>query len=159
LSAAAAGRPLLLVKDSLNDSQKAFLQSHAANKKYILGGTAAVSTSVENQAKAYGTVKRIGGNTRYETSVLIAQEFFPDATQAALAYAQNFPDGLSGGALAYAMKAPLVLTASGKEAAAAAYAKEQGITSGVILGGNVLISDKAVRTIFQMQSGDVIKIG
>ncbi|MBQ4578981.1 MAG: leucine-rich repeat protein [Clostridia bacterium] len=159
LSAAAAGRPLLLVKDSLNDSQKAFLQSHAANKKYILGGTAAVSTSVENQAKAYGTVKRIGGNTRYETSVLIAQEFFPDATQAALAYAQNFPDGLSGGALAYAMKAPLVLTASGKEAAAAAYAKEQGITSGVIFGGNVLISDKAVRTIFQMQSGDVIKLG
>ncbi|MBQ4583153.1 MAG: leucine-rich repeat protein [Oscillospiraceae bacterium] len=159
LSAAAAGRPLLLVKDSLNDSQKAFLQSHAANKKYILGGTAAVSTSVENQAKAYGTVKRIGGNTRYETSVLIAKEFFPDATQAALAYAQNFPDGLSGGALAYAMKAPLVLTASGKEAAAAAYAKEQGITSGVILGGSGLISDKAVRTIFQMQSDDVIKIG
>ena len=159
LSAAAAGRPILLVKDSLNDSQKAFLQSHAANKKYILGGTAAVSTSVENQAKAYGTVKRIGGNTRYETSVLIAKEFFPNATQAALAYAQNFPDGLSGGALAYAMKAPLVLTASGKEAAAAAYAKEQGITSGVILGGSGLISDKAVRTIFQMQSGDTIKIG
>ena len=159
LSAAAAGRPLLLVKDSLNDSQKAFLQSHAANKKYILGGTAAVSTSVENQAKAYGTVERIGGNTRYETSVLIAQEFFPDATQAALAYAQNFPDGLSGGALAYAMKAPLVLTASGKEAAAAAYAKEQNITSGVIFGGSGLISDKAVRTIFQMQSSDVIKIG
>ena len=159
LSAAAAGRPLLLVKDSLNDSQKAFLQSHAANKKYILGGTAAVSTSVENQAKAYGTVERIGGNTRYETSVLIAKEFFPDATQAALAYAQNFPDGLSGGALAYAMKAPLVLTASGKEAAAAAYTKEQGITSGVIFGGSGLISDKAVRTIFQMQSGDVIKLG
>ncbi len=159
LSAAAAGRPLLLVKDSLNDSQKAFLQSHAANKKYILGGTAAVSTSVENQAKAYGTVKRIGGSTRYETSVLIAQEFFPDATQAALAYAQNFPDGLSGGALAYAMKAPLVLTASGKEAAAAAYAKEQCIGSGVIFGGSGLISDKAVRTIFQMKSSDVIKIG
>ncbi len=159
LSAAAAGRPILLVKDSLNDSQKAFLQSHAANKKYILGGTAAVSTSVENQAKAYGTVERIGGNTRYETSVLIAQEFFPDATQAALAYAQNFPDGLSGGALAYAMKAPLVLTASGKEAAAAAYAEEQGITSGVIFGGSGLISDKAVRTIFQMQSGDIIKLG
>ena len=159
LSAAAAGRPILLVKDSLNDSQKAFLQSHAANKKYILGGTAAVSTSVENQVKAYGTVERIGGNTRYETSVLIAKEFFPDATQAALAYAQNFPDGLSGGALAYAMKAPLVLTASGKESAAAAYAKEQGITSGVILGGSGLISDKTVRTIFQMQSGDTIKIG
>ena len=159
LSAAAAGRPILLVKDSLNDSQKSFLQSHAANKKYILGGTAAVSTSVENQAKAYGTVERIGGNTRYETSVLIAKEFFPNATQAALAYAQNFPDGLSGGALAYAMKAPLVLTASGKEAAAASYAKEQGITSGVILGGSGLISDKAVRTIFRMQSGDAIKLG
>ena len=114
---------------------------------------------MENQAKAYGTVKRIGGNTRYETSVLIAKEFFPDATQAVLAYAQNFPDGLSGGALAYAMKAPLVLTASGKESAAAAYAKEQNITSGVILGSSGLISDKAVRTIFQMQSSDVIKLG
>lgn len=157
--AAKKNAPILLVKDSLNDSQKAFLQSHAANKKYILGGTAAVSAAVENQAKAYGTVERIGGNTRYETSVLIAKEFFPDATQAVLAYAQNFPDGLSGGALAYAMKAPLVLTASGKESVAASYAKEQGIGSGVILGGSGLISDKAVRTIFQMKSGDTIKIG
>ena len=33
------------------------------------------------------------------------------------------------------------------------------VAAGVIFGGNVLISDKAARTIFQMKSGDVIKIG
>ena len=103
------------------------------------------------EAKAYGSVKRIGGNTRYETSVLIAKEFFPHARQAALAYAQNFPDGLSGGALAYAMKAPLVLTASGKESAAAAYAKEQGITV------PEAVSDRYDGTIirFQLKDGQV----
>ena len=152
LSASAAGRPILLVEKSLSAEQKAFLESVKGNQLYILGGTGSVSTKVEAEVKAYGDVKRLGGANRYITSVMIAEEFFPDATQAVLAYAQNFPDGLSGGALAAAMDAPLILTASKEEATAAGYTTKLGITSGIVLGGSAFIGDSAVRTIFQMEA-------
>ena len=150
LSASAVNKPILLVKDSLSASQKAFLDTVKGSKFYIIGGTAAVNTRIENELKVYGTTERIEGATRYYTSVNIARKFFPDATCAVLAYADNFPDGLSGGPLAYSLKAPLILTMSGKQSVAVNYAKEMDIRYGVVLGGSTLISDKIVRAVFQL---------
>ena len=157
LSASAVKLPILLVKDSLTADQKAFL-SNTTGKKYIIGGVNAVSEKIENAVKAYGETERLGGATRYATSVLVAEEFFENPTAVVLAYAQNFPDGLSGGALACSMNAPLILTATGKDSAAAAYTKSLDITSGFVLGGPTLISDKAVKNIFTMTAGDSILI-
>ena len=108
--------------------------------------------------KTYGATERIEGATRYYTSVNIAKKFFPDATSAVLAYADNFPDGLSGGPLAYSLNAPLILTMNGKQSVAVNYTKEMGIKSGMILGGPSLISDKIVRSVFQMNEGDTIQV-
>ena len=159
LSASAVNLPILLVKDSLNSSQKEFLASLGSGSKvYIIGGTSAVNQSTANALAAYGTVERIEGATRYETSVNIAKKFFTETDSAVLAYAQNFPDGLSGGPLAYALNAPLVLTAGGKESAAVTYAAQAGIKSGAVLGGPTLISDKVVRTIYQLSSDTIIPL-
>jgi putative cell wall-binding protein len=157
LSASAAKLPILLVKDSLNSAQKEFLNT-VSGKKYVIGGKAAVNEKIETALKAYGEVKRLGGNTRYETSVLVAKEFFSAPKAAVLAYAQNFPDGLSGGALACGVDAPLILTASGKEKAAAAYTKDMTIKAGYTLGGTGLINDKAVKSIFAMAETDTITV-
>jgi putative cell wall-binding protein len=157
LSASATGLPILLVKGGLTDSQKVFLAS-SSGKKIIVGGTAAVSASVESQLKAYGEVKRLAGNTRYDTSVLVAKEFFQNPTSAVLAYAKNFPDGLSGGPLAYTLNAPLILTDNSKPAAAVTYATGAGIKSGYALGGTGLISDKVVKNIFSMDEADAINV-
>ena len=159
LSASAVNMPILLVKDSLNSSQQAFLSSlSGGNKIYIIGGTNAVNKNTANALAAYGTVERIEGATRYETSVNIAKKFFTDADCAVLAYAQNFPDGLSGGPLAYALNAPLVLTAGGKEGVAVTYAAQAGIKSGVVLGGPTLISDKVVRKTYQLSDSTTIPV-
>lgn len=147
LSASAVGLPILLVKDGLTAAQKEFL-STTSGEKIIIGGTGAVSHNVENALKSYGAVRRIGGSNRYETSVLVAKAFFNAPTAAVLAYAQNFPDGLCGGPLAYSLDAPLILTATGKESAAAAYTAEAGIASGYILGGTSLISDASANRVF-----------
>ena len=152
LSASATGLPILLVKDSLTPAQKEML-SRGNGQIYIIGGTSAVSKAVENELKLYGNVTRIGGNTRYDTSVKVAQTFFGDEPFAAvLAYAQNFPDGLCGGPLAYSLKAPLILTATGKESAAVNYVKSVGIQNGYVLGGTGLISDNTTRKIFGLSS-------
>ena len=156
LSASAAARPILLVKNSLSAEQKAFLASLNGNKLYILGGEEAVSKSIANEVKAYGAITRIGGATRYETSVMIAKEFFSNPKYAVLAYAENFPDGLCGGPLAINTNGPLILTKTGKEAAATEYVTGNYITSGAVLGGEILISDNAAKKVFGLGADSAI---
>ena len=93
-------------------------------------------------------VTRLAGNTRYETSVLVAETFFTSPTQAVIAYGENFPDGLSGSPLANTVGAPLILTRAGKEAAAAKYVADTGITGGYALGGTTVLPEKTVEKIF-----------
>ena len=146
LSASAPGLPILLVWRSLTDDQKAFLDS-ISGSLYVIGGEGAVSNDLMRQVAEYGHTERLGGKNRFETSALIARTFFPDAKEAALAYAWGFPDGLCGGALAAAMDVPLVLTMNCYEAQAAEYAAENGITGGVVFGTAKLISDESVNAV------------
>ena len=149
LSAAAIGEPILLVKNSLQDSQQQYLKSlNETMTFYIIGGTGAVSDQVKKELIAYGTASRIGGSTRYETSVNVARKFFNSSKAAVLAYGKDFPDGLCGGALAYSERVPLILAANGKTEFVAAYADENAIHVGTVLGGPALISDASVDLIF-----------
>ena len=151
LSASAVNKPILLVKDSLRATQVNYLKTLGSKNFYLIGGTNAVNKRTESALSAYGTTQRIEGATRYYTSVNIAKTFFPNAKTAVLAYAQNFPDGLSGGCLAHSMGAPLILTNSNvMKDVAAAYVQEMGITGGAVLGGTSLISDAAVNDIFRL---------
>lgn len=157
LSASALSRPILLVDSTLTSEQESFLNALSAdNKIYIIGGTAAVIDAMMNTLSAYGEVERIGGSNRYETSVNVAKKFFTDPDHLILTYAYNFPDGLSGGPLAISRNAPLILTATSDRSYAVSYAKSIGVSSGIVLGGNGLISDSAVREIFVMEDSDAI---
>ena len=155
LSASAAGLPIVLVYGSLRPDQKEFLESTSKNF-VIIGGTSAVSTDLENELKAIGTVERLAGAGRYETSVMVARKFISNPDDVVLAYARNFPDGLCGGPLAYALGAPLILTDNYDPSEADKYV--DGITSGVIAGSDGLISDDSAREIFDLASDAVIKM-
>ena len=157
LSASASELPILLVWNNLTEAQKGFLDGLDGNKLCVIGGTTAVSKSMEKQVSAYGETRRIGGANRFETSVLIAEAFFDAPENAVLAYAWNFPDGLCGGGLAAVLDAPLVLTMDKYEAKAAEYVQGQGIGNGYILGSGELISDKTVKTIFDMTGEITLK--
>ena len=165
LSASATGMPILLVwNDSgkLMDCQKAFLDTLYAQvdgQFLVVGGTSAVSTSMEKLFRLYGITDRISGANRFETSAALAEHCFGDtADQAVLAYAWNYPDGLCGGPLANAMNAPLVLTMTGYEAAATAYIADAGIENGIVLGGEKLISDASIRAIFALAASAEIPV-
>ena len=161
LSASAVGLPLMLVNgkgDGLNAIQIEFLKSVAGKKVTIIGGTGAVSEEVEAAIEAVVGVEaeRISGKLRHNTSVLIAQKYFPDADSALLTYAQNFPDGLAGGPLAYAKGAPLLLTQAGKESIANEYIAAEGIESGYVLGGDSAVSDATAQKAFGLNTNIVI---
>ncbi|MBQ1508366.1 MAG: cell wall-binding repeat-containing protein [Erysipelotrichaceae bacterium] len=151
LSASSTGRPMLLVntkKNVLNEDQKAFLTAHSSNNFYIIGGTGAVSEDIEVQVAQIKAPKRLSGKGRYQTSVAIAEEFFDHPEYAVLAFAQNYPDGLSGGPLAYVLNAPILLTKGGSEGAARDYCSAQGVLNGFICGGTGVISDETAHIIF-----------
>jgi len=148
LSASAAGKPILLVRKALTDNQIAFLKGLTSAKLVVIGGESAVSANLFNTLKEYGSVSRIAGANRYKTSLALADYFFPNATDAVVAYGRKYPDGLCGGALAYAMKAPLILTNDANAPTTAEYTSEAGITSGLVLGGTGLISDASASEVF-----------
>ena len=151
LSASATGKPILLLSNKkLTVQQKEFLKEHTGNRYYVIGGTSAVSESMKNEIARYGTVERVSGLTRYETSIAVAEKFFDNPEDVVLAYAKNFPDGLSGGVLANKMNAPLVLTAEGREDAAKVYVNANSIQSGKVLGGEEVLPGDAVRIIFSL---------
>ena len=162
LSASAVGLPLLLVNGkntSLNDAQIEFLNSVAGKKITIIGGDGAVSEEMKAAIEAVTgvTAERVSGKTRHNTSVMIAQKYFPDADFALITYAKNFPDGLAGGPLAYALGAPLLLTNAGQEAIANEYIAAEEIERGYVLGGDSAVSDDTACKVFGLEAERVIE--
>ena len=156
LSASATGLPILMVDNKsgeLTEGQIAFLKAHADNTYTIIGGSAAVSTELETliENTTERQVSRISGKTRELTSVLVAKTYFDKPACVLLANSRNFPDGLCGGPLAYAMNAPLLLVSRGNESGAAEYVKENGITEGAVLGGSAAVSDESGKIVFGME--------
>lgn len=156
LSASATGLPILLVNskpgETLTQEQKEVLGAVTDNI-YILGGASAVTNQMEAEIRevASANVYRIAGQSRYETSTALAAAFFPKADTAVAAYATTFPDGLCGGPLAYAVKAPLILTKDGKQEALV-YMKGKKIISGYVLGGDGLISETYASQLFDAEA-------
>lgn len=156
LSASATGLPILLVNSKTNrltDLQIAFLKSVGQCKITIIGGTGAVSQSLEDQLSQYGTVERISGATRYHTSMAVSRRYFDQADTVVLACGQKFPDGLCGGPLAYLLKAPLLLTDAGKETVVSSCCAN--ISSGYAMGGPAVLSDPVILTTIGLDESSV----
>jgi putative cell wall-binding protein len=107
VAAALGNGPILLVRSgTIPDATDAELKRLAPQRIVVLGGTAAVGRSVENQLSAYtsGGVNRLAGADRYATSVAISTSVFgtPGVRNVFLATGRNFPDALAGGPLAAA---------------------------------------------------------
>ena len=161
LSASAVGLPLLLVNGkgtSLTDAQIEFLKSVPGKKITILGGTGAVSEEMEAAIESVTGVEaqRISGKSRQNTSVKIAEKYFGTPEKALLTYAWNFPDGLAGGPLAYALGAPLLLTSAGSEDVANEYIAAKNIENGYVLGGDAAVSDETAQKVFGLSADTVI---
>lgn len=149
LSASATGKPILLLNNKeITEEQRVFLEQHAGNQYYIIGGTGAISAEMEEMISQYGPTERIAGKTRYETSVKLAEKFFSNADVAVIASAKNFPDGLCGGPLAMSKNAPLILTADGKEDVAVEFMNKNNIGVGAVLGGTGAVGDDTVESVF-----------
>ncbi len=139
----------MLVKSALTASQKRFLSTLDLDHIYVIGGTAAVSEHVFTELKEYGSVERVYGADRQATSLAIAKKFFPDSDTVVFAYSSNFPDGLCGGVLASRVNAPILLGQTGKLNKYRNYVTANNANNGYVLGGEGLIDDDTITSLYK----------
>lgn len=106
----------------------------------IVGGEQAVPTSVEQQLKSIGvSTVRIQGTTRYETSLEIGKftlnNLSLDPSSVVYATGANFPDALSGSALAGINKTVLLLAQNDSSPTISASSMLPSVESVYVLGG------------------------
>ena len=157
LSVSATGLPILMVNSNdnkLTNEQVEFLTKYSKNKVTIIGGTGSVSEELEAAIAEIveGDIERISGSTRVDTSVAVAKKFFASAEYALVADCMNFPDGLCGGPVGYALGAPLLLTKADYEDITADYIAENEIEAGYIIGGTASVPEKVAKTCFGITS-------
>ena len=81
------------------------------NKSFILTLSLVLVLMLSFTSSVYASsTKRLAGETRYETSVSIAQDGWQQSDYAILAYGENYPDALSAAPLAKKYDAPVLLT-------------------------------------------------
>lgn len=146
-SAAAFGGPLLLTtSEVLPSTVDRELQRLEPDRIVVVGSTADVGDAVvERLRKLAPDVLRIGDPDDATTSAAVSRSTFTGSTTAFLATSAAFPDGLTGGAYAGAVPAPLMLV--GRDEVPDAVKCELvrlGVEAVVVLGGREAVSDRVV---------------
>jgi putative cell wall-binding protein len=140
--------PLLLTPPgSLDPRVTAELDRLGTRRVTIMGGTAAISPSVEQalRSRGYG-VDRVAGADRIGTALAAAQAFNPEARSALLARAtgkgtRSFADALSAGALAASSGQPVLFSAStALTPSVGDYIASHGMDQVTLIGGEAALS-------------------
>lgn len=144
--AASSGVPILLTEpDKLPRSIDDYMGRCNIDNSYVIGGTGVVSEAVLSGLK---NPKRLSGQDRFGTNVAVLNEFSSqfDFNKMYIATGNNFPDALSGSALAALTKSPIILTGTGLLPETKAYIDSNisRINEVYILGGEGVVSNSAV---------------
>lgn len=138
--------PILMTQNNkLNEDTKKELTRRGIKTVDIIGGTASVSDSVKAEIEKMGiTVNRIAGNSKYETSLKVAQAFdkISDISKIAVANGEVLADAVSVAAPAAQNKMPIILAhpKNGLDGATKTYINGEGISTSYVIGGTSSVS-------------------
>ena len=156
--------PLLLTnRSSLPAATLAEMRRLGAKTCIIAGGTAAVSSGVEQKVKASGfAVKRLGGADRYATAALIAMEIERREGKASLVFlarGDNFPDALAVSPFAYEAACPIVLTRPSALPDASRQILARGYVAKLVIAGGPAAVSSGVENEVRGYAGAVSRAG
>lgn len=116
----------------------------------LVGGTGVVSDSVKDAIGSGVEVKRLAGNSRYETSATVASFCLNEGMSVdgmAVAYGGNFPDALAGGALCGSTNSIIMLAEDGSDFVSPVLAGNKwDIHQAYVLGGEGVVSKALMET-------------
>ena len=138
--------PILLVKNTSLYNQTTLLnllKSKGVKNVFIVGGSTAIPSYLEGELSAQGiSSKRLGGNNRYETSVIIAKEVGNTSKEVAIVSGLDFADGLSISSIAAKRNMPILLTEKNQlPSVVSNYLNSINITKTYVIGLSSAISD------------------
>lgn len=109
---------------------------------------------------ATGPPRRIFGNDRITTAIVVAREAFPEgARNVIITTGWDYPDALSASALAGALDAPILLVRPASSGDAVLQAiDELGVTKAYIVGGTAAVSDNVRHEIDSLPGVSVTRI-
>jgi putative cell wall-binding protein len=125
------------------------LKSLGVKNAYITSGTAVISSNIEKQLNSIDItyVKRLGGATRYETSVNIAKTL-GNAQSIMVARGDEYADALSAAAIAASEGMPVLLSDKNTlPKSVSDYIKSQNISTSYVLGMQGALSDNVANNL------------
>lgn len=152
---------LITYKEKLHPSTKARLIKMGVKNVDIVGGAGSVSEAVVNELKAMNiTVNRLGGSSRYETGLKVAQAMdkISDVSRVAVVNGEKgLPDAVSIAAPAAKNKMPIILANpnSGLDAATKAFIAGEDIYKSYVVGQTASVSE----TIKNSLPGTKVRLG
>lgn len=111
----------------------------------ILGGESAVGKSVENQLAKKHNTRRIKGNSRVETAVNIALDYYGDRkiSEVFVVEYNSLVDALAIGPVSAKVEAPVLITGKDRvPAVVSKFLKDHKVDKVTIVGGKNTVSDK-----------------
>ncbi|MFZ3101754.1 MAG: cell wall-binding repeat-containing protein [Desulfitobacteriaceae bacterium] len=135
--------PLLLTEsNTLTPAVLTELQRLQAQKVYLLGGTGALSPSVEQALQsAHLSTERLQGRDRYETAAAIALAVSGNSDKVFLVSGSGFADALSISSYAASQGIPLLLTGTNNVPPPTLHALQTlGVHSVTLIGGTGVLS-------------------
>ncbi|MFL0247581.1 cell wall-binding repeat-containing protein [Candidatus Clostridium stratigraminis] len=149
--------PILLSPNAYLDPYvSSFIKDKNISVSYLAGGTGVIAPQI---ASTVTNSKRLGGVDRYETNQIINNEFAEDLNfdTVYLVTGNNFPDALSGSALAAKNNAPIFLTDKNSISSNAInQLKDKGVKKVIILGGTGVVSQNVEDSITNMWKNQLI---
>ncbi|MHB9936751.1 cell wall-binding repeat-containing protein [Clostridium sporogenes] len=147
--AAKKGFPIILSpKDTFLDETSKFLSNKKISKSYIVGGSGVINDSVLSK---FPFSERIGGTDRYDTNSKIINHFTDyDYTNVYVASGENFPDALSGAALAAKNSSFIILTSKAPSDTTQNFTynickKNSSNKNLIVLGGTGVIPNESIK--------------
>ena len=143
--AAQNGVPILLTeKDNLPESVDDYIKDNNITDVYVIGGEGVISDDVMSKLP---NPQRIEGADRFATNVAVLKTFESDFNfgRIFIATGNDFPDALSGSALASLTGSPIILVDSNPTSDIREFidTKKSEITEAYMMGGEGAVSDEA----------------
>jgi putative cell wall-binding protein len=140
-----SGTLLLVEPDSVPPSFVAEIQRLAPSLIVVVGSEQAVSARVYDQLSGLApSIRRDGGENRFDTSRIVTENAFPSSATAYIATGNGFPDALAASAAAGHRDAPVILvdgTATTVAPETLQLLTDLGVTRIIIAGSSVVVSD------------------
>ncbi|MFR1709301.1 MAG: cell wall-binding repeat-containing protein [Clostridium sp.] len=154
--------PILLTDSNrLTDVTKAELTRLGVKTVYVVGGTGVVSEAAAKEMTKMGIdVVRLGGATRYETSIEVAKHLDRQKNVENIYVAGGYApaDALTIASKAATDKSPIILVETNKvPKSVLSWLKDQKLKSAYVIGGEGVVKNSVIKDLNKITSEDISK--